>query len=222
MMLSRQEIIQQIQSADLLKVAPQILAVSKLQPLEKMKALYQQGQRLFAENYSQEARPKQESLQDLEIEWHFIGRLQKNKVKDVVGTFSLIHSVDSLALAQSIEEQANRKNLTQKILLQVNLSGESSKGGFAKDLLLSEINNLKKLTHIEICGLMTMPPINEDPERTRTHFRSLRSLRDHVQSLIPTCQHLSMGTSSDYLIAVEEGATIVRLGTLLFGDREKN
>jgi len=201
-----------------------ILAVSKLQPVEKIRRLHQEGHHAFGENYVQEALLKQESLKDLSLEWHLIGSLQKNKVKLVVGRFTLIHSVDSYELARAISNQAEKLNTTQKILLQVNLARETTKGGFAKDLLLEQWEELKALPGIEICGLMTMPPLTDAPEQVRSFFRELRDLQTE---LLKTgagrhpLHELSMGTSHDYLVAIEEGATIVRLGTILFGDRPK-
>ncbi|MEZ0392374.1 MAG: YggS family pyridoxal phosphate-dependent enzyme [Pseudobdellovibrionaceae bacterium] len=197
----------------------QILAVSKLQSVEKIRTLYSQGQRKFAENYAQEALSKQEALKDLDIEWHFIGSLQKNKVKFVVGNFFLIHSVDSLFLAETIDRKAAEKGLIQKILLQFNLAGEASKGGFSLENFSTLLLELKNLKSVEIVGLMTMPPLSEDPEDARPFFKKLSSMRDQFSLNMPQLKQLSMGTSSDYLVAAEEGATIVRLGTILFGER---
>jgi pyridoxal phosphate enzyme (YggS family) len=200
-----------------------LLAVSKLQPEDKIRLLYSEGQRLFAENYVQEALEKQEHLKDLaKIEWHLIGHLQKNKAKMVAGKFALIHSVDSLELAQVLSRQCQQKNLRQNILLQVNVADEDSKGGF----LLGEIHKLwpelQALPHLNICGLMTMPPLTETGTEVRPYFKQLCQLRDELKkTALPThpMTELSMGTSHDFKVAVEEGATIVRLGTILFGER---
>lgn len=196
-----------------------VVAVSKLQPIEKMRELYAQGQRDFAENYVQEALPKIDVLSTLDIRWHFIGRLQRNKVKFVVGPFHLIHSVDSLSLAQEIHKSASEKGLRQRILLQINLSKEETKGGFDQDQLRKDFPLLKELSGLEIAGLMTMPPLFSDAEQTRPFFRELKKLRDDLQKSLPCCQELSMGTSADYQVAASEGATLVRLGTILFGER---
>ncbi|PIS11316.1 MAG: YggS family pyridoxal phosphate-dependent enzyme [Bdellovibrio sp. CG10_big_fil_rev_8_21_14_0_10_47_8] len=199
-----------------------ILAVSKFQPAEKIRGLYQQGQRLFGENYVQEALEKQRALSDLQIQWHDIGRLQKNKVKLVLGHFSLIHSVDALELAQAIDQKAKQQNIQQAILLQLNLANEQSKGGFSEENLLDStalLDTMAGLKNIEIHGLMTMPPLAEDPKQSRPYFQRLRKLKDQLQKRWPTLTELSMGTSSDYLVAAEEGATMVRLGTMLFGER---
>lgn len=201
-----------------------ILAVSKLQPAEKVRTLFAEGQRLFGENYVQEALEKQSVLSDLaDIQWHLIGHLQKNKAKMVVGKFHLIHSVDSLELAQVISRQCEQKGVTQNILIQVNLAGEASKEGFSAKILESQWAELTKLPHLHIYGLMTMPPLTETGAEVRPYFAELRQLRDRLKATTDTAVHplneLSMGTSHDYPVAVEEGATIVRLGTILFGER---
>ena len=203
----------------LLPQSCKIVAVSKLQPIAKMRELYSQGQRDFAENYVQEALPKLEELSPLDIQWHFIGRLQRNKVKFVVGSFFLIHSVDTLALAQEINSQAKEKKIQQKILLQVNLSGEETKGGWNRKQLAQDFEALRQLENLEVSGLMTMPPLFPDPEQTRPFFRDLKNLRDELQKSVPCCRELSMGTSADYQVAASEGATLIRLGTILFGER---
>ncbi|HWU44792.1 MAG TPA: YggS family pyridoxal phosphate-dependent enzyme [Bdellovibrio sp.] len=201
-----------------------ILAVSKLQPQEKIRALYNESQRLFGENYVQEALTKLQQLEDLkDIEWHFIGHLQKNKAKQVVGRFHLIHSVDSLELAKMLSHQCETQGVTQNILLQVNLAGEESKSGFSKEIVISQWSEITRLPHLHIFGLMTMPPLTETGEQVRHYFRELRELRDELQKHVDAAVHplteLSMGTSHDYQVAVEEGATILRLGTILFGER---
>lgn len=202
----------------------QVLAVSKLQPEIKVRKLFSEGQRHFGENYVQEALEKMEQLQDLpNLRWHFIGHLQKNKAKYVVGKFFLIHSVDSLELAQALSRQCLSKNVDQNILLQVNLAHEETKEGFDKNTLLTNWSELQQLPGLHICGLMTMPPLTETGEEVRLYFRELRGLLDQLRRgtdlHIHPLTELSMGTSHDYQVAVEEGATIVRLGTILFGER---
>ncbi len=196
-----------------------ICAVSKLQPPIKIRELYAKGQRIFGENYVQEALEKQDILKDLPgIEWHLIGHLQKNKAKQVVGKFSLIHSVDSLDLAKTLGRLAAARQLTQKVLIQVNLAEEESKSGFNKAEFEKAWPELQQIPGLNICGLMTMPPLTENPEDVRPYFRELaRLLRQR-----PGLTVLSMGTSHDYQVALEEGATIVRLGTILFGERPVN
>jgi MAF protein len=193
----------------------QLLAVSKLQPVEKIRSLYQTGQRQFAENYVQEALEKQKLLAALpNIEWHFIGTLQKNKTKNVVGNFKIIHSVDSQLLAEKISHEAIKKGLVQQIILQINLAKEATKSGFDEKTLLMNFSNINELRGIKVVGLMTMPPLSDDPEKTRPYFKNLRLLAQNLG-----LQELSMGTSSDYNIALEEGSTMVRLGTVIFGQR---
>ncbi|HEY8269321.1 MAG TPA: YggS family pyridoxal phosphate-dependent enzyme [Pseudobdellovibrionaceae bacterium] len=201
-----------------------ILAVSKLQPAEKIRRLHAVGHKLFAENYVQEALLKQETLKDLDIEWHFIGSLQKNKVKLVVGKFSLIHSVDSFELAKGISAHAEKIKTIQKVLIQVNLAHEISKGGFDREAFLLNWPEISAFPGLEITGLMTMPPLTDDPEDVRSYFRELRELQIELQKRGTGRHHLhelSMGTSHDYPVAIEEGATIVRLGTILFGERPR-
>ncbi|WP_413613003.1 YggS family pyridoxal phosphate-dependent enzyme [Bdellovibrio sp. HCB-110] len=202
----------------------EILAVSKLQSEEKIRELYHEGQRHFGENYVQEALEKIEHLQDLkDVQWHLIGHLQKNKAKLVVGKFALIHSVDSLELAETLSRQCESKKVEQNILIQVNLAHEETKSGFDKESLLKGWKSLTALSHLNIFGLMTMPPLTEEGQEVRLYFRELRELKDSLTSQTDLKRHplteLSMGTSHDFKVAVEEGATIVRLGTILFGER---
>ena len=196
-----------------------ILAVSKRQPNEKIRQLNQEGQLLFGENYVQEAKQKQLELSELQLQWHFIGSLQKNKAKDVIGTFDLIHSIDSIALAETLNRRLEGHARKQKILIQLNLADESSKGGFSLGEFEKNFDSLQSFQNLEISGLMTMPPLFEDPELSRPYFKKLRTLRDELQKKMASMQELSMGTSSDYLVAADEGATLVRLGTVLFGAR---
>jgi pyridoxal phosphate enzyme (YggS family) len=201
----------------------QLLAVSKLQPEEKIRLLYSQGQRFFGENYVQEALEKQEHLADLaDIRWHLIGHLQKNKAKLVAGKFALIHSVDSLELAQVLSRQCVQKNLVQNILLQINVANEDSKGGFTLADIQKQWPELQALANLSIQGLMTMPPLTETGEQVRPYFKQLCQLRDELKKTAHpphSLRELSMGTSHDFKVAVDEGATIVRLGTILFGER---
>lgn len=200
-----------------------LIAVSKLQPLDKIKNLFAQGQKCFAENYVQEAIAKQFELKSLPIEWHLIGHLQKKKLNSVLGNFKLIHSVDSLDLAQSLSKKCLVKKITQEILLQVNVSGEESKEGWSPSELLEQWESLEILPNLRIVGLMTMPPSTQNPELARPYFRALRLLRDDLQkrSKNHKLTELSMGTTQDYLIAIEEGATFIRIGVRLFGERSK-
>lgn len=197
-----------------------ILAVSKLQPVEKIINLYNEGQKHFGENYIQEALEKIEKLKDYSITWHLIGPIQKNKVKYLKKNFAYIHSVDSLALAELIHQKAKDIDHIQKIFIQINLASnlasETSKHGFDQNQFEKSWDQLKKLSHLEIVGLMTMPPLQNQPEDNRTYFKKLVEIGQHYQ-----LSQYSMGTSHDYQIALEEKATWIRLGTVLFGERQK-
>ncbi|MBC7458947.1 MAG: YggS family pyridoxal phosphate-dependent enzyme [Bdellovibrionaceae bacterium] len=199
-----------------LKPSQNILAVSKLQPLDKIEKLYAEGQTDFGENYVQEALGKIEHLKHLKIHWHLIGPIQSNKIKYLKDHFEFIHSVDSLKTAQIISTQAEKIRHIQKIFLQVNISNESSKSGFSIEQLLKDWTELGLMKNIKVVGLMTMPPLQNEAEQNRPLFKTLKKLADQLQ-----LSELSMGTSHDYETALEEGATWVRLGTVLFGERTK-
>ena len=183
------------------------------------------GAELFGENRVQEALGKIDRLGQLGQggpKWHFIGHLQKNKVKQIVGRFGLIHSVDSTALAQVINEKSLVGNLITSVLIQVNVSGEASKSGMAPDELESALGALSKMPAVKVEGLMTIPPFAPDPEKSRGVFARLRELRDKMAGLgmEGIClNELSMGMSNDFTVAIEEGATLVRVGSAIFGDR---
>ena len=202
-----------------------LVAVSKTKPVEDIIAFHRAGLREFGENYVQEFVDKFEQLKDHGLIWHFIGHLQKNKVKYIVDKAFLIHTVDSFELAEEIEKQAVKKEIPQvRILLQVNVGREPQKGGCDPDEVCELYNKIKELKHIKVCGLMSIPPFIE-AEKLRPFHRKLFDLRAEV---IEKCgadpeifKELSMGMSEDFDVAIEEGATIVRLGTILFGAREK-
>ncbi|MFP5518542.1 MAG: YggS family pyridoxal phosphate-dependent enzyme [Bdellovibrionia bacterium] len=201
-----------------------IVAVSKLQSLEKIESLYQQGQRDFAENYVQEGIEKLDAFTThQDIQWHFIGHLQRNKVRSIIGKFTLIHSVDSWRLLETISRVAGELNCEQKILIQINIAKEESKGGFAVEELQEQWAKIIELPHIKIMGFMTMPPLCDNPEENRPHFKKLRELSNQFRAQTNLNHHplveLSMGTSHDFKVAIEEGASLVRLGTILFGER---
>ena len=191
-----------------------LLAVSKLQPSEKIRELYNDGQKDFAENYIQEALEKIESLHDLNINWHLIGPIQKNKVKFLKKNFVCIHSLDSFELAEKISDAALQINHRQKVYAQMNLSGEVTKSGFTPEKLAECWKKLTELKGISVEGLMTMPPLENIPEKNRVFFKELK----YIGSKLNLYEY-SMGTSHDYQIALEEGATWIRLGTMLFGER---
>lgn len=199
-----------------LKPNQHLLAVSKLQTIEKITALYQQGQKDFAENYIQEALDKIGKLKGLQIAWHLIGPIQKNKVKFLKKNFEYIHSIDSLGLAEKISDKALEINYQQKIFIQVNLSEEVTKSGFDLQSFKAAWPAMKELKGLQIVGLMTMPPLENEPERNRKFFQELKKLGQSVN-----LNEFSMGTSHDYQVALEEGATWIRLGTILFGERSQ-
>ena len=200
-----------------------LLAVTKEQSDATVAKGIQAGMTLLGENKVQEASGKIEAFgRKNGLEWHFIGRLQKNKVKFIFDLFDLIHSVDSLALAKAIHKKAQKIGSCMPILLQVNISGEKSKLGIDPLDLPREIQKFAKLEGVKISGLMTIPPFDRDPETSRPYYARLRELRDTCSSLnIPRIclDELSMGMSNDYEVAIEEGATLVRVGTGLFGPR---
>ncbi len=180
------------------------------------------GSEIFGENKVKDARDKIKALGHDGIEWHFIGHLQKNKVKFIFDLFDLVHSVDSLALAEAIHEKAEGLGLCMPILLQVNVSGEESKFGLDPKNVIKVIRKVTPLKGLKVRGLMTIPPYDSNPERSRPYYIRLRELRDTCSKLaIPglSLDELSMGMSDDYEVAVEEGSTLVRVGTALFGER---
>jgi len=200
-----------------------LVAVSKTVPAETVKEAIEAGATILGENYVQDAREKFDALVHYPVSWHFIGHLQSNKAKYAVRLFDLIHSVDSLKLARALNKEAKKVDKIQPILVQVNISGEDTKSGIsAEDApgLISEISHLKNLS---IKGLMTMPPYFYQPEKVRPYFAALRELRDQMkkQSLPNvSLEELSMGMTGDFEVAIEEGATLVRIGTAIFGERK--
>lgn len=196
-----------------------LIAVSKTHPPEAVLEALECGVTLFGENRVQEAKAKIPLLPQ-RCRWHFIGHLQKNKIRQALPLFELLHGVDSVAIARDIDRIALETGLFPKILLEVNVAGESSKFGFQPDLIESQLDELLTLSRLQIHGLMTIPPIAENPEHSRKYFVALRELRDRLESRaglrLPV---LSMGMSDDFAIAIEEGASLVRIGTALFGER---
>lgn len=192
-----------------------LVAVSKLFPAELIQAAREAGQADFGESRAQELRRKSKAL-GRGVRWHFVGRLQRNKVRDVVGVASLIHSVDRLELAEAIAERARRAQRVQRVLVQVNVGDDPAKGGCAAEDAPALIAKVRALGGIACEGLMTVPPLDVDP---RPVFAALRDLRDDVRTRFPEVQHLSMGMTNDFEVAVSEGATIVRVGEAVFGPR---
>ncbi len=199
-----------------------LLAASKTVSVEKIRQAAAAGVQLFGENYVQEAREKIKQLKDLGLTWHLIGHLQKNKAKLAVELFDLIETVDSLSLAEELDRRARARGRVMPILVEVNIGGEKSKAGVAPQDLLKFIGEIAPLANLRVCGLMTIPPFREDPEEVRPYFRQLRELAEELKrAAIPGVEikDLSMGMSHDFEVAIEEGATIIRLGTAIFGPR---
>ncbi|ABA87663.1 pyridoxal-5'-phosphate-dependent enzyme, class III [Syntrophotalea carbinolica DSM 2380] len=199
----------------------QLVAVSKTKPADMIEAAAAAGQSLFGENYVQEFLTKTEDV-TVPVVWHFIGSLQSNKVKYLCGKVAMIHSVDRLSLAKEIDRQWGKSGETAQILIQVNLGQEESKSGTEEAALEDLVRKVAALPHIRICGLMALPPYLDDPEQVRPFFRRLRQLADMLAALnIPGVEmrELSMGMSHDFDVAIEEGATLVRVGSAIFGSR---
>jgi pyridoxal phosphate enzyme (YggS family) len=196
-----------------------LLAVSKTHPPETIREAVDCGQLLFGENKIQEAKAKI-PLSPGKARWHFIGHLQSNKVRDAVELFTMIQGVDSLAIAQEISKRAEQAAKTMPILLEVNVAGEGSKFGYAPEKLLAELKELNALPRIEIHGLMAIPPYAAVPEKARPYFQKLRELKLECEKILDApLPHLSMGMSGDFEVAIDEGSTLVRVGTALFGER---
>ena len=200
-----------------------LLAVSKTKPIDMIREAMDAGQRAFGENYVQEIVDKFEVL-GRSADWHMIGHLQRNKVKYIIDKVGLIHSVDSIRLAEQIEKEAAKKNICADILLEVNVANEESKWGFTMAETEDAVRRISsEYEHVHVCGLMTSAPITEDPESNRVYFRQLRGLYDSIaaQNIENVdMRALSMGMTGDYVVAVEEGSTIVRVGTGIFGARD--
>jgi pyridoxal phosphate enzyme (YggS family) len=196
-----------------------VVAVTKSHPPETIRAAVEAGQLIFGENRVQEAKAKIPLCPE-RIRWHMIGHLQSNKARDAVALFSMIQSVDSLNLAQELEKWAEKQAKTMPILLEVNIAGESSKFGYKPEAVLRELTQINQLRHLEVRGLMTIAPWTNDAEKVRPVFRKLRELKSECEQVLGApLQHLSMGMSGDFEVAIEEGATMVRIGTALFGPR---
>lgn len=202
-----------------------LVAVTKSVPAARMREAHSLGVRVVGENRVQEALEKQAQLSDLALEWHLIGHLQTNKVKQAVGRFALIHSVDSPRLLEAIDAQARALGILQDILLQVNVAREGTKFGFAPEEVPAVLEQALALPGVAVRGFMAIAPRAADPEAVRPVFRRLRDLRDACQALAgdrADLIELSMGMSADFRIAIAEGATLVRIGTGIFGERPGN
>ena len=198
-----------------------LIAVSKTKPVEVLQEAYDLGVRIFGENKVQEIVDKYEALPN-DIHWHMIGHLQRNKIKYIVDKVDMIHSVDSVRLAEAIEKEAAKKNCTVRILLEVNVAEEESKFGLHVDEVVQTLEKISCFSHIKVCGLMTIAPFVENPEENRPIFAKLKKLSvditdKNIDNTIMSI--LSMGMTNDYEVAIEEGATMVRVGTGIFGTR---
>ena len=199
-----------------------LIAVSKTKPVSMLQEAYDLGVRIFGENKVQEIRDKYEALPK-DIEWHMIGHLQTNKVKYIVDKVKLIHSVDSLKLAETIEKEAEKHNCTADILLEVNVAEEESKFGLKSEEVLPLYDEIRQYSHINVRGLMTIAPFVDNPEKNRTIFADLRKLYVDIKEKNidnDTVSILSMGMTNDYEVAIEEGATMVRIGPGILGARD--
>ena len=206
-----------------------LVVVTKTHPLETVQAAIEAGVRILGENYPEEGAMKIQSLAAQSgVEWHMIGHVQSRKAKLVVDHFALLHSLDSLKLAQRLDRFASEREQPLPVLLEFNVGGEQSKSGWIAsdeahwDILIPEVESILALAHLRVRGLMTMPPLETNPEEARGYFQRLRRLRDHMAARFPGTEwrELSMGTSADYTVAVEEGATLVRVGTAIVGARQ--
>lgn len=198
-----------------------LVAVSKTRPAADVMAAFRAGQPIFGENYVQELRAKALEVGEA-VQWHFIGSLQSNKVRQIAGLVGMIHSLDRLSLAEEISRQWGRLSRSCDVLVQVNVSGEASKSGTTTEDALQLVRHIARLPHLRVRGLMTMPPFYDDPEAARPHFAALRRLAELIRAEnIPGVEmaELSMGMSGDFAAAIQEGATLVRVGSAIFGER---
>jgi pyridoxal phosphate enzyme (YggS family) len=210
-----------------------LIAVTKNVEADVVVKALEIGLRDFGENRVQEFREKLSDVRNLlavppggsfkgyRPRWHLIGHLQKNKAKMAIELFDLIHSVDSEELAEIVNRLAEKINKKQRILIQVKLSDEESKYGILQEKVLVLLNRLREMRHLKVEGLMTIPPFFEDPEKVRPYFRELKAIRDNAGAMGFSLRELSMGMSNDFEVAIEEGATMVRVGTAIFGERKK-
>jgi PLP dependent protein len=200
-----------------------LVAISKTMPASAVLAAFRAGQRVFGENRVQEAVRKQDELAEVmsDAAWHMVGHLQTNKARQIAGRFSLVHSVDSLKLASVLNRHAGSAGAKLPVLFEINVAGEASKSGFSQEEFWHSIGDLLSLEHLDARGLMTVAPAVDDSAEVRPVFRRLREMRDRVRDEMgrPSFQELSMGMTNDFREAIAEGATIVRLGRAIFGDR---
>jgi PLP dependent protein len=207
------------QHAGRLPGSVRLVAVSKTKPAEAIRIAYAAGQRDFGENYVQELTDKAAQLADLpDLRWHFIGALQRNKAKPATNVSTMIHTVDREELVSELQKRAAALGKQLEVLIEVNVGDESSKSGVAIDALSGLLEKARRTTHLRVRGLMAIPPMLDDPETVRPYFAKLRQLRDAHGGTV-SLPELSMGMSHDYVVAIEEGSTLVRVGTAIFGSR---
>ena len=200
-----------------------LVAVSKTVTTDIVREAIEAGVTILGENYVQEARDKFKALVQYPVSWHFIGHLQSNKAKYAVRLFDLIHSVDSLKLTRELNKQAAKVDKVQQILVQVNVSAEDTKSGIPTDEALRLLSEVSRLKNLAVKGLMTMPPYFYQPQKVQPFFAALRELRDRIKAQsLPnvSLDELSMGMTGDFEVAIKEGATLVRIGTAIFGERQ--
>ncbi len=220
----REKILEACQKADRDPSEVTLISVSKTKPIDQLMEAYQAGSRDFGENKVQEIMDKYDAMPQ-DVKWHMIGHLQRNKVKYIIDKVCLIHSVDSFRLAQEISIQAQKKRVPANILIEVNVAGEESKFGVSTEDVLPLVEQSASLPNIKVCGLMTIAPFVENPEENRKYFRILKQIsidigRKNIDNV--NMEILSMGMTNDFQVAIEEGATMVRVGTGIFGERNYN
>lgn len=196
-----------------------ILGATKGVLPEKIRQAFDAGIQLFGENRIQEAIPKIEKLRDLKIEWHFIGHLQKNKVKEAIENFSLIQSIDSIGLAKRLQQIAQIEEKIVPILIEINIGGEDTKYGLKVEELPQFIEEVVKFDNLKLKGIMSIPPYNPDPEKSRPYFKEMYKIYEKLSSIFTSIEYLSMGMSEDFEVAIEEGSNMVRIGRAIFGER---
>jgi PLP dependent protein len=200
-----------------------LLGASKSQSIDAIQGAIAAGVKLIGENYVQEAKEKKDRIAE-SVEWHMIGHLQRNKAKVAIELFDIIESLDNLALARELDKEAGKRGKKVRVFIEVNLGNEESKSGIAKNQVVSLVEEVASLSNMRVEGLMTVPPFRKNLEEVRPFFRELRELRERLNELrLPNVglRELSMGMTHDYTVAIEEGATIVRIGTALFGPRSQ-
>jgi len=199
----------------------ELVAIAKTHPAERIREAVESGHKLFGESRVQEARAKIPELPS-DLRWHFVGHLQKNKIRHALPLFELFHGIDSVALAQEMNRIAQEEGRHPRVMLEINVAGEGSKFGFKPEVIQTEMEALLALPRLSIEGLMCVPPLADEAEGSRKFFVQLRRLRDLLEKEFDVkLPHLSMGMTNDFPIAVEEGATLVRVGTAIFGERSR-